>query len=284
MTKAPYRLAIVVNLFRPHAGEKCIIQPAVWLTLWIQSSVSKPYDGILLCTSTAFERQRPQTLFVWVCVCVREKVEQFFFLSSCIYLCVCVFRVSKSYPCRLSNLAAQINIGDPVNFFSHLTNEGNRGGKSKVQNEEWGKKSVAEHKEGTSGSVNRELDPSHRSMGHKSAGACCHHTVLTCEQTFKLWLSFVMHTERTKKWITGITADSKNYKQIITVCLTAGSPYMQKKKKHPDLRISSMDILAALTQTSHPTAFWLLGKADIPVVENSFLGQCVKGTSAALSL
>lgn len=85
------------------------------------------------------------------------------------------------------------------------------------------------------------------------------------------------------KWITGIKADSKNYKQIITVGLTAGSPYMQKKK-HPDLRISSIDILAALTQTSYPTAFCLLGKADIPVVENSFLGQCVKGTSAALSL
>lgn len=55
------------------------------------------------------------------------------------------------------------------------------------------------------------------------------------------------------------------------------------KKNHPDLWISSIDILAALTQTSYPTAFCLLGKADIPEVENSFLGQCVKGTSAALS-
>lgn len=55
------------------------------------------------------------------------------------------------------------------------------------------------------------------------------------------------------------------------------------KKTHPDLWISSIDILAALTQTSYPTAFCLLGKADIPEVENSFLGQCVKGTSAALS-
>lgn len=70
MTKAPYRLAIVVNLFRPQTGEKCIAQPAVCLTLWVQSSVSKPYDGILLCASTAFAKRKPQTLFV--CARVEE--------------------------------------------------------------------------------------------------------------------------------------------------------------------------------------------------------------------
>lgn len=47
MTKPP-RLAIVVNLFHPQTGEKCIIQPTARLMLWVQSGISKSYEPPLI--------------------------------------------------------------------------------------------------------------------------------------------------------------------------------------------------------------------------------------------
>lgn len=98
MTKAPYRLVIVLNLFRPQTGEKCIIQPTVWLTLWVQSSVSINRTLAFYAVRRLHLKSKDHRhYFVCVCVsvCMREGKATFFLLVIMhLFVCVCVSSVS----------------------------------------------------------------------------------------------------------------------------------------------------------------------------------------------